>query len=102
VDPIELNGASRLGVPRLLSAIRDGNTVVANMPGAGFVESRALLGFLPAISRHLLGEELAMPNIATWWCGQGDARARVLNDLAQMSIAGAFGERVPGFDAEQH
>lgn len=102
VDPIELNGASRLGVPRLLSAIRDGNTVVANMPGAGFIESRALLGFLPAISRHLLGEDLAMPNIATWWCGQGDARARVLNDLAQMSIAGAFGERVPGFDAEQH
>lgn len=102
VDPIELNGASRLGVPRLLSAIRDGNTVVANMPGAGFIESRALLGFLPAISRHLLGEELAMPNIATWWCGQGDARARVLSDLTHMSIAGAFGERVPGFDAEQH
>lgn len=102
VDPIELNGASRLGVPRLLSAIRDGNTVVANMPGTGFVESRALLGFLPAISRHLLGEDLAMPNIATWWCGQSDARARVLNDLPHMSIAGAFSERVPGFEAEQH
>jgi uncharacterized circularly permuted ATP-grasp superfamily protein/uncharacterized alpha-E superfamily protein len=102
VDPIELNGASRLGVPRLLSAIRDGNTVVANMPGAGFIESRALLGFMPTVCRHLLGEELAMPNIATWWCGQASAREKVLNDLRHMSIAGAFGERVPGFEAEPH
>jgi uncharacterized circularly permuted ATP-grasp superfamily protein/uncharacterized alpha-E superfamily protein len=102
VDPIELNGASRLGVPRLLSAIRDGNTVVANMPGTGFIESRALLAFMPTVCRHLLGEDLAMPNIATWWCGQASARAKVLNDLPQMSIAGAFAERVPGFDAEQH
>jgi uncharacterized circularly permuted ATP-grasp superfamily protein/uncharacterized alpha-E superfamily protein len=102
IDPIELNHASRLGVPRLLSAIRDGNTVVANMPGAGFIESRALLGFMPGLCRHLLGEELAMPNIATWWCGQADARAKVLTDFSQMSIAGAFGERVPGFETEQH
>jgi uncharacterized circularly permuted ATP-grasp superfamily protein/uncharacterized alpha-E superfamily protein len=102
VDPIELNGGSRLGVPRLLSAIRDGNTVVANMPGTGFIESRALLGFMPAISKHLLGEDLAMPNIATWWCGQADARARVLKDLPRMAVAGAFSERVPGFEAEPH
>jgi uncharacterized circularly permuted ATP-grasp superfamily protein/uncharacterized alpha-E superfamily protein len=102
VDPIELNGASRLGVPRLLSAIRDGNTVVANMPGTGFIESRALLAFMPTVCRHLLGEDLAMPNIATWWCGQASARAKVLNDLPHMSIAGAFGDRVPGFDGEQH
>ena len=71
------------------------------MPGAGFIESRALLGFMPRSAEHLLGEDLAMPNIATWWCGQAGARAKVLSDLSQMSIAGAFGERVPGFDAEQ-
>lgn len=102
VDPLELNGASRLGVPRLLSAIRDGNTVVANMPGAGFIESRALLGFMPSICRHLLGEDLAIPNIATWWCGQRSARQEVLDDLTRMSVAGAFGESVPGFGADQH
>ena len=100
VDPIELNGASRLGVPRLLSAIRDGNTVVANMPGAGFIESRALLAFMPSVCKHLLGEDLAMPNIATWWCGQASARGEVLSSLKKMSIAGAFTDRVPGFDGE--
>lgn len=102
VDPLELNSASRLGVPRLLSAIRDGSTVVANMPGAGFVESRALLAFMPTVCRHLLGEDLAMPNIATWWCGQAGARAEVLDGLSRMSVAGAFTERVPGFETEQH
>lgn len=102
IDPVELNGASRLGVPRLLSAIRDGNTVVANMPGAGFIESRALLSFMPSVCQHLLGEDLAMPNIATWWCGQPSARDKVLQDLPLMSIASAFGDRVPGFDPEQH
>lgn len=101
IDPIELNGASRLGVPRLLSTIRDGKTVVANMPGTGVIESRALLAFMPSICRRLLGEDLAMPNIATWWCGQRNERERVLGDLPRMSIAGAFSEPVPGFGTDQ-
>ena len=42
-----------------------------------------------------------MPNIATWWCGQASAREGP-DDLPQMSIAGAYGRAVPGFDAEQH
>ena len=46
-DPLELNAASRIGVPGLLDAIRAGGVAVANMPGAGLIESRALLGFLP-------------------------------------------------------
>ncbi|MGO4713986.1 circularly permuted type 2 ATP-grasp protein [Bradyrhizobium sp. 2TAF24] len=97
IDPLELNGASRLGVPQLISAIRSGSVVVANMPGAGFIESRALLSFMPRIAKHLTGEELALPNIATWWCGQREARERVLGGFDTLSIAGAFEDRVPGF-----
>ncbi len=58
-DPLELNAASQLGVPGLLDTIREGNVTLANMPGAGLIESRALLSFLPAIARRLLGEDLA-------------------------------------------
>ncbi|MEW6643238.1 MAG: circularly permuted type 2 ATP-grasp protein [Pseudomonadota bacterium] len=97
IDPLELNGVSRLGVPQLISAIRSGSVVVANMPGAGFIESRALLSFMPRIAKHLTGEELALPNIATWWCGQPQARDKVLDSLDALSIAGAFEDRVPGF-----
>ena len=45
----------RLGVPGLLQAIRAGNVLVANAPGSAFLESPALLGFLPGLSRAPAG-----------------------------------------------
>jgi uncharacterized circularly permuted ATP-grasp superfamily protein/uncharacterized alpha-E superfamily protein len=90
VDPMELNSASRLGVPGLMEAIRRGGVVVANAPGTGLVESRALLGFLPALARKLLGEDLKLPNIATWWCGQAAERGHVERNLDRLALAGAF------------
>jgi uncharacterized circularly permuted ATP-grasp superfamily protein/uncharacterized alpha-E superfamily protein len=96
-DPLELNAASQLGVPGLLDAIREGNVTLANMPGAGLVESRALLGFLPALARRLLGEDLRLANIATWWCGQEAARDDVLATLDERAIAPAFGDHLAGF-----
>ena len=101
IDPLELNGRSRLGVPGLLSAMRAGHIVVSNAPGAGFAESRALMSFMPRVAEHLLGEDLKMPNIATWWCGDREAQRDVLEDFDQMAIAGAFGNEIPGFAAEQ-
>jgi uncharacterized circularly permuted ATP-grasp superfamily protein/uncharacterized alpha-E superfamily protein len=101
IDPLELNGQSRLGVPGLISAMRNGHTVVSNVPGSGFAESRALMSFMPSIARHLLGEDLAMPNIATWWCGDREARRDVLANFDSMAIAGAFANNIPGFEADQ-
>jgi hypothetical protein len=94
-DPLELNAASQLGVPGMLEAIRRGEVVVANMPGAGLIESRALLAFLPALSRRILGEDLRLPNIATWWCGQERECESVLSNFDAMTISGAFSETVP-------
>jgi uncharacterized alpha-E superfamily protein len=91
VDPLELNSASRLGVPGLLEAVRAGGVVVSNMAGSGLMESRALLSFLPALSRQLLGETLKLPNVATWWCGQPRERALVESRLETLAIASAFG-----------
>ncbi|KUL97194.1 hypothetical protein DK26_02310 [Bosea sp. WAO] len=89
-DPLELNAASALGVPGLVEAIRQDNVVVANGLGSGVVESRALMSFMPALARNILGEELILPNIATWWCGQPHERRIVLDRLDEMSIAPAF------------
>lgn len=90
VDPLELNGASRLGVPGLLEAIRGGGVAMLNMPGSGVLEAKALLGFLPKLCRHLLGEELKMPNVATWWCGQPAERSLVERDFDRLAVAPAF------------
>lgn len=100
-DPLEMNASSRLGVPGIIEAIRNGSVVMGNMPGTGVVESRALLSFLPAISQRVLGEDLKLPNIATWWCGQKTARDSVLENMDSMAISGAFRETVPGFSGHR-
>jgi len=89
-DPLELLRKSQLGVSGLLEAIRKGNVSVLNPPGSGLVEAPALLAFLPALSRKLLGEELLMPSVATWWCGQKAARKQALERLDQFVVKDAF------------
>jgi uncharacterized alpha-E superfamily protein len=90
-DPLELNAASRLGVAGLVQAVRDGKVVVANALGVGLVEARAMLAFLPALAPHVLGQELLLPNVATWWLGRSDVRDDILGKLDSMVIAPAFG-----------
>lgn len=97
LDPLELDARSALGVPGLIDVIRKGNVAIANMPGSGVMEARTLLGFLPSLSQRLLGDDLKMPHIATWWCGQKSAREEVLSRLDEMAIEGAYGQGVPGF-----
>ncbi len=101
VDPLELNAASKLGVPGMLEALRAGNVVMANMPGTGVIESRALMGFMPALSQRLLGKDLLLPNIATWWCGQAAARDSVLEDFDKIAVSSAFSETVPGHPGQR-
>jgi uncharacterized circularly permuted ATP-grasp superfamily protein/uncharacterized alpha-E superfamily protein len=93
IDPLELNGASHLGTPGMLDVIRAGGVAMLNMPGSGVAESKALLGFLPKLCRRLLGEDLKMPNVATWWCGQTRERELVERDLESLAIASAFNAR---------
>ena len=95
-DPLELRTASALGVPGLVQAVRSGCVDVTNALGSGVAESRALMGFAPALCRHLLGEELALPNLATWWCGQEAERRAVLGGFDRMAIASAFSGPLPG------
>jgi uncharacterized circularly permuted ATP-grasp superfamily protein/uncharacterized alpha-E superfamily protein len=100
LDPLELDARSMLGVPGLIDVVRKGGVAVANMPGSGVMEARTLLGFLPSLSRRFFGEDLKMPHIATWWCGQKSAREEVLSRLDDMAIEGAYGQSVPGFPDE--
>ena len=86
LDPLELRSDSSLGVPGLLQVIRAGNVLVANAPGSAFLESSALLGFLPALSRHLLGETLKLPSLPTWWCGEQAVMPEVLDQLKDCVI----------------
>jgi uncharacterized circularly permuted ATP-grasp superfamily protein/uncharacterized alpha-E superfamily protein len=90
LDPLAFDARSRIGVPGLVDAMAAGNVVVANSPGAGVLESRAFAAFLPRLSVRLTGEDLRIPNIATWWCGQDTARNAVIEGIDRMVIAPAF------------
>ncbi|MFY9758784.1 MAG: circularly permuted type 2 ATP-grasp protein, partial [Xanthobacteraceae bacterium] len=94
-DPLELNAASRLGVAGLLQAVRDGKIIIINALGAGLVEARAMLAFLPALAPIVLGAELKMSNVATWWLGRADMREDMIDKLDSMVIASAFTEQLP-------
>jgi uncharacterized circularly permuted ATP-grasp superfamily protein/uncharacterized alpha-E superfamily protein len=85
-DPLELRPDSALGVPGLLQAVRAGQVLVANGLGSGFLESPALQGFLPAISERLLEEPLALPSLASWWCGEHAAWEAVAPQLGSKVI----------------
>jgi uncharacterized circularly permuted ATP-grasp superfamily protein/uncharacterized alpha-E superfamily protein len=89
-DPLELRGDSFLGVAGLLDAVRAGNVAVANALGSGVIETAAMLPFLPALCRHLLGADLILPSAPTWWCGQPQHLAYVLDHLHELVVKPAF------------
>ncbi|EXI78443.1 MAG: hypothetical protein AW10_03050 [Candidatus Accumulibacter appositus] len=96
-DPLELRSDSALGVPGLLQAVRAGKVLVANALGSGLLESAALPGFLPGACEKLLGEPLAMPSVATWWCGEQAALDYTIANLDHLVIKGSYPSQ--NFDA---
>lgn len=90
IDPLELGGGEPHGVPGLLRVLRDRKVVLANIPGSGLVESPVFMAFLPELCRHCLGEELLLPSISTWWCGEAKHWAYVREHLTDLVIKPAF------------
>jgi hypothetical protein len=89
-DPLELRNDSMLGVPGLIGALRAGSAASANALGSGLLQSPAFLAYLPGLCRHLLGEDLKLPSIATWWCGQPSAEKHVLEHFDDLIVQPAF------------
>lgn len=96
-DPLELDQNSHIGTPGMVQALRAGSLTLVNALGSGILETRALLAFAPTICRRLLGEDLLMPSIATWWCGQKSEREHVAKNIERMVIGPAY-SRLPFFD----
>lgn len=85
-DPLELRSASRLGVAGLLEAVRRNNVAIANPLGSSVLENPGLLAFLPRLSRYFLNQDLLLPSVATWWCGQRRERDFVLQNIDRLVI----------------
>jgi uncharacterized circularly permuted ATP-grasp superfamily protein/uncharacterized alpha-E superfamily protein len=85
-DPVELREDSYLGVPGLANVVRQGKVAIANPLGSGVLENPALMAFLPRLARHLLGEDLRLESVPSWWCGNPIERDYVVANMERLVI----------------
>ncbi len=86
VDPLELRGDSYLGVAGLLEVVRKNNVSIMNPIGSSVLENPGLIPFLNSICKHFLKEELLLPQIASWWCGQEKELKYVLDNIKDLVV----------------
>ncbi|UZR96125.1 circularly permuted type 2 ATP-grasp protein [Chondrinema litorale] len=85
-DPLEFRQDSHLGVVGLMEAIREKKVLVINPLGTRILENPGLMAFLPQLCKHILGEDLILPSVATWWCGQQKEKKYVLENIKFLLI----------------
>ena len=98
-DPLELRPGSRLGVAGLAECVRQGTVSVVNPLGSGLLENPALMPLLPELCRRLLGEELDLPSVDTWWCGEPAGLDHVvahIDELVVRPVSRGHGRSVRG------
>jgi uncharacterized circularly permuted ATP-grasp superfamily protein len=86
IDPLEFRADSALGVPGLFAAYRKGNVCLANAPGTGVADDKAVYTYMPQIIRYYLDEEPILKNVHTYHCSKPDELAYVLEHLAELVI----------------
>ena len=85
-DPLALRSTSTLGIPGLVDACRAGTVTVVNTLGSGILENAGLTGLMSRLSTHLLGSDLLLDSVPSWWCGDTRARSHVLANLETLLI----------------
>ena len=85
-DPLELKNDSQLGVAGLVNTIRKDNLSMINPIGVGILENIGLNPFMKNIAKYFLDEDLILPQIATWWCGQKNELEFVLKNIKNLII----------------
>jgi uncharacterized circularly permuted ATP-grasp superfamily protein/uncharacterized alpha-E superfamily protein len=92
-DPLEFRRDSLQGAAGIMQAARSGTVAVANAFGSGLLEMPAIMAYLPVLCRRLLGQDLMMPSVATWWCGNPQATRYVLQNLDRLVIKPTYPSR---------
>ena len=86
LDPAVFRPESELGVRGLMEAYRCGNVTLANAPGTGIADDKAIYAYVPEIIRYYLGEDAILPNVETYVCADDRQRAHVLAHLEEMVV----------------
>ncbi len=96
IDPLEFKPDSSLGVPGLFAAYKRGNVTIANAPGTGVADDKAVYTYMPEIIKYYLDEEPVLSNVHTFHCSRPDELKYVLEHVHELVIkpvdeAGGYG-----------
>ncbi|WP_422079868.1 circularly permuted type 2 ATP-grasp protein [Ulvibacterium sp.] len=96
IDPLEFRPDSALGVPGLFAAYKKGNVTLANAPGTGVADDKAVYTYMPEIIKYYLDEEPIIKNVHTYHCSRPDELKYVLEHISELVIkpvdeAGGYG-----------
>lgn len=86
LDPRSFRPDSMLGVPGLMEVYLAGRVTLANAPGTGVADDKAVYAWVPKIIRYYLGEDAIIPNVPTYVCENPNERDHVLNHLSELVI----------------
>jgi uncharacterized circularly permuted ATP-grasp superfamily protein len=108
IDPLAFNPDSMLGVPGMFNAYKAGNIAMANAPGTGVADDKAVYAYVPRIIKYYLDEEPILNNVPTYLCREDDDRKYVLENIEQLVVketnaAGGYGMLIgPKADKAEH
>jgi uncharacterized circularly permuted ATP-grasp superfamily protein len=91
LDPLTFNPDSMLGVPGIMDVYRSGGITIANAPGTGVADDKAIYSFMPEIVEFYTGEKPLLPNVPTWRCAEQDSLAYVLDNIEELVIKEVHG-----------
>ena len=91
LDPLNFRQDSMLGVPGVLDVYRAGGITLANAPGTGIADDKAIYSYMPDIVQFYTGEKPILKNVPTWRCSEPDALAYVLEHLAELVVKEVHG-----------
>ena len=91
LDPLTFNPSSVLGVPGIMDVYRSGGITIANAPGTGIADDKAIYSFMPEIVEFYTGEKPLLANVPTWRCSEADSLAYVLEHLAELVVKEVHG-----------
>lgn len=86
MDPEVFRSDSMLGVPGLMRAWRAGNVALANAPGTGVADDKAIYAYVPRLIRYYLDQDPILPNVPTYLCSDDKEREYVLANLTQLVV----------------
>jgi len=86
IDPEVFNKDSMLGLPGLMRAWKKGNVAIANAPGSGVADDKAVYAYVPKMIKYYLGEEAILPNVPTYLCYEDDDYAYVQDHIEELVI----------------